>query len=249
MRRFRTTDGGSRYLAVLPFARELSAEERDGVEAALSAAAFEKRHRYSADAIDTREVDVTASEARVTFALSTRDDYTPADVLGQLSRAVGAWHGREGPLDEPTRAGGEQSVHSLDAPALGTDRDPDAEGSAGPHTYLLAYPDRRLGDEEVDLLEHVTDDTAVVTPEFIALTDAFHVGRSTPTADAFRRLRENLRGHVDADHALRTPEFFGRREVGTLAAVDAAAREALRERGRRETPVAAADSEGEEVAP
>lgn len=235
MRRMTTTDGGSRYLATFPFARDVPTDEREAIHEALAAASFERSHRLTDDPIDTRDVDVTAESARVTVALDIGDDHNPADVLGKLNAAIGEWHRREGPLAEPTRKGGAQSIASLDAAGLGIDRDPE-DVDAGPHTYLLAYPDRRLTDDEVALFEHVTDEAAVVTPSFIALTDALSVVRSRPADRALRELRTDLRSHLPDDHDLRQRGAFPTREVGTLAAVDEAALEALRRRGRQQTP-------------
>jgi hypothetical protein len=233
MRRTTTTDGGSRYLVSLPFAREVPEDQRAGLREALEAAAFNHRHEYGQDPISTANVTVTDTEARVTVRLPFGDDYVPGDVVGRLARAVRAWSSREGPLATATLAGGDQSIASLDAAALDVDREPAGDG---PHTYLLAYPERPLTDEECSLLEAVTDADAVVSPAFVALVGATSPVYDSPAARVLRDLRDDLAGHVPADHELRERGFFESREVGTLALVDEAGREALAERGRAQSP-------------
>lgn len=248
MRRFTADDAGSRYVVTIPFARDLAETEREGVREALETAAFSSRGGYGDDPVDTVSVAVSAEAARVTVAVPVGGERPPGDVAGRLSRAVGEWHGREGPLAEPTRAGGETAVASTDAAALPADRDPPTP-DAGPHTYALAYPERPLTDEEVRLAEHVTDDDAVVTPRFVALVDVASPVVGSPGRAALRDFRQRLAGHVPDDHDLRTRGFFPTCELGTLAAADDTTRDVLRQRGAQQTPHAgdsdAADSAGE----
>jgi hypothetical protein len=242
MRRIRTTDGGSRYVVTIPFAREVPKDEREAIHEALASAAFYRRHRYDETPIDTREIDVTADRARVTVGLPYDADHDPTDVRGRLNAAIGEWHTHHGPLGEPTRAGGDATLASLDADALALDRDlEDAAAEAdddadvpGVHTYLLAEADRPMTDEEVAALEHVTDDGAVVTEHGIALFDA--VDPITPPRVVLGDLRTSLPARVPQDHDLRTRGFFGTREVGTLAAIDEPGRGALIERLLPATP-------------
>lgn len=248
MPQHKPTDAGARYRCTLPFSREVSAEDRAEIHEALASAEISTPGQYGNGRIDTPEIEVTADTARVTVALSYVDDHSPTDVLATLARALGEWNSQTGgPVIDTIHAGGERSVETLDAAALDLDRDP--PNSGGHHTYLLAFPDRPLTDDEVTLLAHVTDETAVVAPSFVALVDGPTLVYHSPAERTLHSLRETLNGHVPPGHALRTRGFFGSREVGTLALVDEEAREALHRRGRHQTPHTAADTDAADRGP
>lgn len=235
MNRRVTTDAGSRYRCRLPFAREVPADERETLQTALETAVFDTRAQYDTEPIDTHSVDVTPEAATVTVGLALDGDREPAEVLGRLYQVIGEWHNREAPLGEPTRAGGEQSISSVDAAVFATDRDPDGEGL---HTYTLAYPDRPLTAEECDIVDHATGEECLVEPSYLALVDVAPVIGTNSAGRALQRFRESLAHPVPRDHDLRTPRFFGTREVGTLATgpADGTTREMLRRRGRQQSP-------------
>jgi hypothetical protein len=229
-----TRDLGSRYLATIPFARDLDAEEQGGVKRTLQAAQFDAGNRYETDPINTVAVDVEADEARVTVGLPYDDDHDVADVLGRLYQIIGEWHSDQAPLAEHVRAGGEQTITSVDAAQLQLDRDIIA-ADGDHHTALLAYPERPLTDDEVRLLEHATDD-AVVTPAAVVAFDCLPMWRSNPVKYALRELRDDLAGYAPDDADIRTRGFYPTREVATLAKADDQAREALRAHGADESP-------------
>ena len=243
MNRTTLTDAGSRYAVTIPLARELSEAERDDLAAALQRATFSTTSRMqSDDPIFSESVTVTEDAARVTATLALSDEHGPGELRGAVYRTVGEWASGRQPYDEPTRAGGETAVASLDAASLSVDRDPAGET----HTVVLLTPERALTDEERAQLSAGLPASAVVTAAGVALFDSTsHV--SADVRQVVQTVRQAVRQHTDRDAPVRTREFWSRLGTGTLATVDETAHEAVRERLAEVGPQTTDETEAEEV--
>lgn len=236
-----THDLGSRYRVRIPFARSVTDSEAEEMREALASARFEQRHQYDSNPVPTESVQVTADAALIDVAAPIGGDHAPSDYSGKLSQAIGQWHQEHGPLDEPTREGGAVTVSSLDAAQLDADRDPPGTGS-GPHTVLLAYPERPLTDREVAVIERAAPD-GVVTETYVAIFDSIPlIGSSYPARHALGEFGPAL-PRLDQEHGARSPRFFETRYVGTVAAVDDAARETVASFADRQTPPSLMDTD------
>lgn len=233
------------FRAVVPFGRDVPADEQDSIAAALShfPIRYDGTRDRSTEYFDPDRVDVSADAATLAFALPRDGDYTPADVLGRASRAIHEWDRDRADPTVNTPAGGEQYVTSIAPPHLDAG-EPTETGESSMLQYCIALPDRRLTEREVEALRAAGGDDVRVEHGYIAVFG--HTGPFIADPKGTRRLQDVARSspmpRLEASAEIADRSFWPTREIGTLPGDTDTAREAVAEHAADMTPYSVADA-------
>lgn len=234
------------YRGVVPFGREVPPEQQEDISTAISQIPIrhDQLRSRSTEYFAPDRIDVDEEGATVEFALGRDADYTPADVLGRVSRSIHEWDREHPDPTVNTPAGGEQYLTSISPPHLNIDEEPVTD-DPDVRQYIIATPKRRFTEREAKALRAAGGDDVHVERGFIVVfghTEPFIVDPK-----GMRRLKDIAESspmpRLDDYDELADWRFWPMRELGTLPADTDTVREAVVEHARDFTPYTDAESE------
>lgn len=234
------------FRAVVPFARDISPDEQDSIASALSR--FPVRHdatrRRSTEYFEPDRTDVSADAAQLEFALPRDGEHRPSDVLGRATRAIHEWDCDHADPTVNTPAGGEQYLTSIAPPHLDAGELTET-GEPSVFQYLVALPDRRLTEREVQALRAAGGDDVRVEHGYIIVFG--HTGPFISDPKGTRRLQDIARSspvpRLETSTEVADRGFWPTREIGTLPDDTDTARKAVASHAADMTPYRVADTD------